>query len=137
MNCALCARFLAKKNETQKKRVLITYCEGCRPTKRKCAFQKRCQQILRGKLQFCHECAAFPCENIEKLDARYRTHHHMSMIENQKKMRDSSLGGFIKSEEKKWKCKKCGELICCHNGICFNCGIDKLKKKKRMYRWMD
>jgi hypothetical protein len=26
-------------------------------------------------------------------------------------------------------------LICCHNGICFNCSLEKLRNKKQKYRW--
>jgi hypothetical protein len=29
----------------------------------------------------------------------------------------------------------CGGLICCHNGICFNCSLEKLRNKKQKYRW--
>jgi hypothetical protein len=26
-------------------------------------------------------------------------------------------------------------VICCHNGLCFNCGLDKLRQKKHKSRW--
>jgi hypothetical protein len=26
-------------------------------------------------------------------------------------------------------------MVCCHNGICFNCGLEKLRNKKKKYRW--
>jgi hypothetical protein len=29
------------------------------------------------------------------------------------------------------------DAIFCHNGICFNCGLDKLKNKEKLYRWED
>jgi ribosomal protein L37E len=25
-------------------------------------------------------------------------------------------------------------VICCHNGLCFNCGLDKLRQNKK-YHW--
>ena len=34
------------------------------------------------------------------------------------------------AEKNKWKRSGCGDLICCHNGLCLNCNIDKLKNKK-------
>ena len=53
----------------------------------------------------------------------------MSIIENLKTIKGKGISGFLKKEEEKWKCH-CGGVICCHNGICFNCSLDKLKKKK-------
>jgi hypothetical protein len=44
---------------------------------------------------------------------------------------------FIKAQLKKWQCPECSELICCHNGLCYHCGLAKLKKKKKVYRWQD
>jgi hypothetical protein len=38
---------------------------------------------------------------------------------------------------KKWKCPRCGDTVCCHNGICFNCGLDELRAKRKRYRWDD
>jgi hypothetical protein len=26
-------------------------------------------------------------------------------------------------------------VLCCHNGICFKCSIDRLRTKKQLYRW--
>jgi hypothetical protein len=26
-------------------------------------------------------------------------------------------------------------MICCHNGLCYNCDLEKLRKKKHKYRW--
>ena len=44
---------------------------------------------------------------------------------------------FLEKEEGKWKCPDCGDMICCHNGICFSCGLEKLRNKKNLYRWED
>jgi len=40
------------------------------------------------------------------------------------------MAKFLKAQQEKWQCSKCGEVICCHNGLCFNCDFQKLKKKK-------
>jgi hypothetical protein len=34
-------------------------------------------------------------------------------------------------------CAECGDVICCHNGTCFNCSIERLKVRKKLYRWED
>jgi hypothetical protein len=26
-------------------------------------------------------------------------------------------------------------MICCHNGLCFNCNLETLRNKKQKYRW--
>jgi len=38
---------------------------------------------------------------------------------------------FLKKEEEKWKCTECGEIICCHNGLCLNCNLDTLLQNKK------
>ena len=61
----------------------------------------------------------------------------MSMIENLNLIKEHGLDRFLESQEKTWKCPNCGEMVCCHNGICFNCGLEKLSPKKAKYRWND
>jgi len=59
------------------------------------------------------------------------------MIENLEFIKKNGTKKFLEKQEKEWKCGKCGDTVCCHNGICYNCGIEKLKKKKNRYRWED
>jgi len=59
----------------------------------------------------------------------------MSMIENLSFIKEHGLQNFFVEQEKRWNCPNCGETICCHNGICFSCGLEKLKNKKNLYRW--
>lgn len=136
MNCAICSGYLALRHDVKSRGIRMSYCKGCRPRDKKCAFlKKRCELLLNNKVRFCYECKIFPCERLLRLDKRYRTYFRMSMIENLRTVKDKGISGFLKKEEEKWKCPKCGGVICCHNGICFNCELDKLKKKKKLYRW--
>jgi hypothetical protein len=57
------------------------------------------------------------------------------MIENLNLIKEEGMAAFLNREEEKWLCPNCGGLICCHNGLCFNCGIELLKNKKQKYRW--
>lgn len=42
----------------------------------------------------------------------------------------------LEKEEEIWCCPECGEVICCHNGLCLNCNLDKLLQNKK-YCWDD
>jgi hypothetical protein len=116
----------------------MPYCAGCRPRGKNCAFlKKRCERLGNGWVRYCYECAKFPCRRLKHLDKRYRTYYRMSMIENLEFIRDKGIAAFLEKEAEKWRCPACGGVICCHNGICFNCGLEKLKNKKKLYRWED
>jgi len=92
---------------------------------------------LEDKVKYCYECPDFPCENLKHLDAGYRKKFRMSMIENLEFIKEQGIARLLERETDKWKCPECGEMICCHNGICFNCGLEKLRVKKKLYRWED
>ncbi len=136
MNCAVCASYLAMRNGLKKKGIGKTYCAGCLPRAKNCAFMKKqCKLLGEGRVRLCYECADFPCRRLRTLDKRYRTFYHMSMIENLEFIRDRGMDKFLEKELVKWRCPECGETICCHNGLCFNCGLDKLRARKQRYRW--
>lgn len=135
MNCGICVSYLAKKNDLKKKGFQKSYCEGCLPRGKNCSFMKKqCDLLGKGLVRFCYECKDFPCARLKALDTRYRTKYHMSMIENLEYIKEHGMEKFLEKEEKKWRCPGCGGKISCHNGLCLNCDIDKLKKNKK-YRW--
>lgn len=138
MNCNVCAAFLAATHDVKKKGIRMSYCIGCRPRDKTCAFlKKKCGLLLKGEVQFCHECPTFPCKHLSALDKRYRVQFRMSWIENLRLISSEGIEAFLDAEEAKWRCPECGGVVCCHNGICFDCGQDKLRNKKRLYRWGD
>jgi hypothetical protein len=136
MNCGVCASYLAMKNDLKKKGIGKTYCAGCLPRGKNCDFMKKqCDLLGKGLVRFCYDCGDFPCRRLKALDKRYRTFYHMSMIENLEFIKKHGIGRFLEKEAAKWYCHECGEVICCHNGLCFNCGLDKLRQKKHKSRW--
>ena len=138
MVCAVCSGYLALKHDVKEKGVRMAYCKGCRPRDKKCAFlKKRCELLLNKNVEFCYECEEFPCKNLKHIDNRYQTFFHMSLIDNLQFIKENGLAEFLENQRKKWQCPDCGEVLCCHNGICFSCGLEKLKKKKKLYRWED
>jgi len=136
MNCALCAGYLPDRNDLRGKGVKIISFAGCRSRNKKYGFlKKKCGILSKGELTFCHECNSFPCERLKTIDKRYRARYRMSMIENLEFIRENGLDRFIEDQKKKWKCQRCGELISCHNGLCFKCDFENLRSRKQKYRW--
>jgi len=136
-NCNVCAGYLGYKYDIQSKGIRAGYCKGCDSKKSQCTVKKKkCKLPPDGQVKYCYECAAFPCSIIQQIDKRYRAHHHTSMIENLEYIRDNGMEKFLEQQEEKWKCPECGDVICCHNGICYSCGLEKLKNKQgNKYRW--
>jgi hypothetical protein len=138
MNCGICSGYLALTRDVKSKGIRMPYCAGCRPRDKKCAFlKKRCDLLLNGRVTYCYECGDFPCESLVHLDKRYRSYFRMSMIENLEFIREHGIDRLLEREERSWKCPACGGVVCCHNGICFDCGLDELRQKGKRYRWDD
>ena len=138
MNCIICSGYLAFKHDVKSKGIRMSYCMGCRPRDKKCAFlKKRCSLLLSKKVTYCHECKEFPCDNLIRIDKRYRTFFRMSMIQNLEFIKKDGIIIFLEREKERWRCPTCGGTICCHNGICFECGLEQLKARKKVYRWQD
>jgi hypothetical protein len=136
MNCALCSGYLALKNDVKNKGIKMIHCQGCRPRNKKCAFLKgHCSKLTKGEVTFCFECSGFPCDRLRTMDNRYRSRYRMSMIENLNFIKENGMEKFLEDQEKTWKCQSCGELISCHNGLCFNCDLEMLKHRQQKYRW--
>lgn len=124
MNCAICSRYLAYKNNLTEVKGKISHCPGCRFGKGKCIYQKKCidnHKLLKGEIDFCFECNCFPCERIKKLDNRYQRNYNMSMIENLMSIKIEGVSEFIKQQSEKYKCPKCKRLKSVHNKKCYTC----------------
>jgi hypothetical protein len=132
MNCGICMAYLRKKR----------HCPGCNcydpnktETRLRCQI-KNCEKLQQSKSGFCYECAQIPCARLKHLDKRYRTKYGMSMIENQEFIRSNGLPAFIKKEEKRWQCPKCGGTICVHKHLCSSCGtpfpLERTEQKKEV-----
>ncbi len=117
MNCGICMAFLREKNK----------CHGCRivdndkPISRVRCRIKNCKNIRNGRTKFCFECEKFPCDRMKHLDKRYRTKYNMSMIENLENIKNFGIRKFLKDEDVRWICTKCGGTICVHKRYCINC----------------
>ena len=136
MNCGVCSSYLAMQIDLNTKGFRRTYCAGCLPRGKNCAFMKaHCDLVGKGLVRFCYECSDFPCRRLKALDKRYRTKYHMSMIENLVFIKEHGIEDFLEKETEKWKCSECGEVISCHNGVCFRCHPDDLRNRTIISRW--
>ena len=133
MNCGICRAYLREKNR----------CLGCfsedpykRSFRRECIV-RNCETIKTNTSGFCYECSEFPCRRLKQLDKRYTTKYSMSMLENLEIIRNEGIKVLLAREEKKWKCPECGGVISCHDGVCYTCGLDKLKDNKKKHRLTD
>jgi len=135
MNCSLCVSYQFGKFDFNKKGFNRKYCPGCIPRGKFCTYMaNHCDLLGKGKIRFCTDCKDFPCKHLKYLDKRYSTKYHMSMIDNLDFIKEYGMEAFLEKESEKWSCTECGEVICCHNGLCFNCSLDKLRQNKK-FRW--
>jgi GNAT superfamily N-acetyltransferase len=135
MNCSLCIAYQAQKYDLDKQGFRRKYCPGCLPRGKNCMHMKdSCNKVGNGLIRFCYMCADFPCKRLKALDKRYRTKYHMSMIKNLRLISEKGMKAFLESEAAQWRCSKCGAVICCHNGLCLKCDLDKLRLNRK-YRW--
>lgn len=135
MNCSLCIAYQFRELDINKQGFHRTYCPGCIPRGKNCTFMAdACEKLGQGTVRFCTECEDYPCKRLKALDARYRKKYHMSMIANLNVIKGQGMEHFLNTETDKWKCPKCGGMICCHNGLCLKCDLEKLKMNRK-YRW--
>jgi len=77
--------------------------------------------LSRKQIEFCFDCAVFPCENLEKIDRYYRQKYGSGVIENFVFIKTHGMVAFLKSEKEKWKCPACGGVLCIHTERCYAC----------------
>ena len=122
MNCEICIGHIRDKRK----------CPGCREMDayesgygRKCIIRS-CQILKNNNLKFCSDtCEKYPCLRLKNLDKRYRTKYGMSMIENLENIKNLGIEKFVESEQIRWKCRECGELLCVHRISCLKCGTGR------------
>lgn len=118
VNCGICIAYLREKNQccscmssgTNKP----AHCTKCRI--------KFCDEHDKSEFTYCYECHKFPCTKIKGLDKRYVEKYQLSLIENSTCISKYGFEDFIINENKKWKCKHCGKVLCVHRKACLNCG---------------
>ena len=131
MNCGVCSAYLGMKNDIRSKGIKSEYCHGCLPRGKGCTINKSgaCMKLMNLSVRFCYVCEKFPCDTNKQGDEIYRKRYHTSPIENLRYIKENGMQKFLKQQQEKWKCRQCGGVISCHNGICYTCGLDALPRK--------
>lgn len=130
MNCRICVAYFGYAMNGNKRK---HRCVGCREQKKECGhLKKHCTILAKNQLTYCFSCKDFPCKQLQYLDEKYQQRFNMSTIENLKLIKKKGIHTLLKSEEEKWKCPQCEEVLCCHTGICYACGytIENYMKEK-------
>ncbi len=122
INCGICRGYLAYSKNIPKKRGKISHCIGCRPRNKQCAYLKgHCENLKNNIIEFCFECKNYPCDRLKHIDERYRKNFNVSPIENLNNIKRDGIDKFLEHQEEKYKCSRCGGIICIHNKKCYDC----------------
>jgi hypothetical protein len=123
MNCGICIGHIREKKKCPGCRTIDAYRSGYG---RDC-YIRSCQVLRNNNWEYCSGmCDKYPCKRLKTLDKRYRTKYGMSMIENLGSIENSGISVFVESEQSRWRCSACGELLCVHRTVCLKCGSDRI-----------
>lgn len=115
MNCTVCYKHCYHEKP----------CSGClnndigKPEHcRKCKIK----DCVKGKeMNYCFECAEYPCKLIKNLDKSYKKRYETSLIENSESVRQYGLKQFMDRQKQKYTCSYCGGIISIHDRECSEC----------------
>jgi hypothetical protein len=119
INCGTCIGHLRDKNK----------CCGCwpetgfKPYHCSACSIKNCEYLNNTTSGFCYDCEKFPCQRLKQLDKRYKNKYHISLIQNQLKVKEIGMENFLAAENTKWTCPVCGSVLSVHRENCMNCFI--------------
>lgn len=122
MNCGICKGYLAYSRGIPRERGKVSHCSGCLPRNKNCFIKRGCKKLAKNEIKFCFECEDVPCENLDRVDRRYRKRYDMSMVENLKELKEKGMKKFLKNQEEKYECPECGDVISVHDRKCYSCG---------------
>lgn len=121
--CGTCRHYLARSKGLLEEKNLKHGCKGCRLQTKICAWVRRdCVLLRKHHIDFCFECADFPCEKLRQFDRRHVRDDHISPIENLRRIQQLGAAGWLKEQEEMWRCPECGGNLCVIDRTCYDCG---------------
>lgn len=65
-----------------------------------CYIKRNCKKLTSHQVQYCFECDAMPCKDLNHLDTRYREHYGMGMVETQRRSKPKAWTSFWRNKQK-------------------------------------
>ena len=62
-----------------------------------------------------------PCEGVDRVDRRYRVRYGVSLVGNLREIEERGVDAFLQSQEGKFGCSVCGDVVSVHDGKCYAC----------------
>ena len=79
---------------------------------------------MHNRVKYCYQCDNFPFDKLLHIEKGYKDNYKISFIENLEYIKEHGIEWFLEKEKKKRKYPECGGVVSCHNGICFDCGLE-------------
>ncbi len=98
---------------------LAAHCLNC--AVRKCAENKQ-------KDSRCSDCADLPCQRITNLIDMGGYLHRREYLPNLKDIREKGVQEWVKYEEERWRCPRCGLPMSWYDAECVGCGAPRSKR---------
>ncbi|WP_457919438.1 DUF3795 domain-containing protein [Candidatus Lokiarchaeum ossiferum] len=106
-------------------------CDGCKSSQhcaecsicdiRKCAQDKG--------LEFCSECASYPCKMLLRFKSNNKP-HHSAIIANLEEIKNFGVEEWLIRQETRWACPKCNTPFSWYEKTCEECGESLYHCKK-------
>ena len=129
MNCAVCRAYLAYSRGVPKKRGSVTHCSGCISRGKNCFIKRACPKLSKKQVRFCYECKDMPCQGVDRVDRRYRVRYGVSLVGNLREIEERGVDAFLRSQEGKFGCSVCGDVVSVHDGKCYACAAKAVKAR--------
>ena len=101
-------------------------CDGCLSGGQLAAHCQRCTIRLcaenKQKDSRCSDCEALPCDRITNLINMGRYLHRDEYLPNLKKIHEMGVQKWVKYEEARWRCPRCGLPMSWYDAKCIGCG---------------
>ena len=98
---------------------LAGHCQNC--DIRLCALKKQ-------KDARCTNCEELPCNRLTNLINQGSYPHRQEYLPNLKKIREMGVEEWVKYEEERWSCPKCGQPVSWYDTKCVECGAPRSER---------
>ncbi len=100
-------------------------CHGCKSAQADiCCADCDTRTCARAKgVEFCIECAEYPCQELSDFrNDKYA--HHSTIFKNLAAIKEMGVEAWLAEEKKRWACPQCGERFYWFSEKCARCGAE-------------